>query len=484
MPKVNGVIPSAAAEPPHWMSATIVGKTTDGSVTPAKRTRLEYSTVAKTGLIEPAAKNDYYFNFPAKNNQNNQKNQKKIEKFQQNNKNNVKKIINPAFNSQEFTEVSIMHLLDNSTPKALKKACYGDSNTKIGCSWNQFSGNINAAIDYVAFKIDDEYVSYQHDSPAKATYFMFYNEESAEKCMNTTIYYNGIAVELYQTVTLEEEAQIITIPNTNSCIKSKSNGKFHTYGMKFLFKKTIDSFEIPAFLELDKFVLALTYRGCKPVCSFCKQQGCWKSECTEIQKFRQNNAKYQKKFGKNAQKISQNIFGLAPKTNNNADLDALCNDTIATITDTFAQLENPDQKIEFIPKILSTKTLMSIKKRRELFRLTKNNADVIPLYNELKVNTAKAIKNDVKLKYLKELEAVTDDLIKNNTRVQANGPVINKDQILISDPDQKMQKWISLINSKDQIFSECFTEITWNEVIAALKDIPNNKAPGTDKLPS
>ncbi|PVU94239.1 hypothetical protein BB561_002731 [Smittium simulii] len=85
---VSGVIPSAAAGVP---------------LIPTKRTRLEYSTVAKTAL-----------------------------------------------NPQEFTEVSIMHLLDNSIPKALKKACYGGSDTKIGCSWTQFSGNINAAIDYVA----------------------------------------------------------------------------------------------------------------------------------------------------------------------------------------------------------------------------------------------------------------------------------------------------------------------------------------------
>ncbi|PVU91875.1 hypothetical protein BB561_004155 [Smittium simulii] len=154
MSNVPGAIPSNAAGVP---------------LIPTKRTRLEYSTVAKT-----------------------------------------------AFNPQEFTEVSIIHLLDNSISKALKKACYGGSNTKTGCSWTQFSGNINAAIDYVALKIDNEYVSYQHDSRAKATYFIFYNEERAEKCMNTPIYYNGIAVELYQTVTLEEGTQIITIPNTNS----------------------------------------------------------------------------------------------------------------------------------------------------------------------------------------------------------------------------------------------------------------------------
>ncbi|PVU93121.1 hypothetical protein BB561_003460 [Smittium simulii] len=316
MSNVPGVIPSAAA---------------GVHLIPTKRTRLEYSTVAKTGYIDPATKNDYNFNFPAKNNQNNQNNQKnqkntknqkkneKFEKFQQNNKNNV----------------SIMHLLDNSIPKALKKACYGGSNTKIGCSWTQFSGNINAAIDYVALKIDneyidDEYVSYQHDSKAKAkaTYFMFYNEERAEKCMNTPIYYNGIAVELYQTVTLEEGTQIITIPNTNSlniiklveavnntftkngiiydfsAYKNKNNGKFHTFGVKFLFKKTIYSFEIPTFLEIDKFVLALNYSGCKPVCSFCKQQRHWRSECPELQ----NLAKTMLNSKKMPLKMPQNVM--------------------------------------------------------------------------------------------------------------------------------------------------------------------------------
>ncbi|PVU96373.1 hypothetical protein BB561_001213, partial [Smittium simulii] len=176
----------------------------------SKRTRLEYSTVAKTAL-----------------------------------------------NPQEFTEISIMHLLDNSIPKALKKACYGGSHTKIGCSWTQFSSNINAAIDYVELKIDNEYVSYQHDSRAKATYFMFYNKEGT---------------------------QIITIPSTNSinirmvvevvnnaftkngiiydfsAYKNKISGKFHTFGIKFLLKKTIVSFEIPAFLEINKFILVFTYR--------------------------------------------------------------------------------------------------------------------------------------------------------------------------------------------------------------------------------
>ncbi|PVU89094.1 hypothetical protein BB561_005559, partial [Smittium simulii] len=170
----------------------------------------EYSTVAKTGLIDLVPKNDHYFNFPSKNNQKNEKNTKKnekFEKFQQNIKNNVKKIIKPALNPQEFTEVSIMHLLNNSIPKVLKKPCYGGSDKKIGYIWTQFLGDIDAAIDQVALK-------------------------SAEKCMDAPKYYNG-----------------------------------H-----------------------------------------------WKSECTEIQKFRQNNSKYQKKVNKNAQKISQNIVGLTPKS--------------------------------------------------------------------------------------------------------------------------------------------------------------------------
>ncbi|PVU85706.1 hypothetical protein BB561_006911 [Smittium simulii] len=211
------------------------------------------------------------------------KNTKKFEKYKQNDKNNVKKIIDPSYNPQKFTEVSVMHLLNDSKPKALKKTSYGSSNKKIGCSWTQFTGNIDAAIDHVAISIDAEYVSYQHEKTTKILYFMFYNEEGAEKCMNTPIYYNGITVELYQTVTLEEGTQIITIPSTNSinirfvveavnnaftknriiydfsAYKNKRSGKFHTFGMKFLFKKTIDSFEIPTFLEIDKYVLALTY---------------------------------------------------------------------------------------------------------------------------------------------------------------------------------------------------------------------------------
>ncbi|PVU91195.1 hypothetical protein BB561_004516 [Smittium simulii] len=295
MSNVPGVIPSAAAEVP---------------LTPAKRTRLDQKN-------DKISKNTKFFG-----------------KYQQNDKNNVKKIIDPSYNPQKFTELSVMHLLNDSKPNALKKASYGGSNKKIGCSWTQFTGNIDAAIDHVAISIDDEYVSYQHEKTAKTTYFMFYNKKSAKKYMNTPIYYNGIAVELYRTVTLEERTHIITITNTKnvnikrvveavnntftkngiiydfSAYKNKKSGKFHTFRIKFLFKKTIDSFEIPTFLEIKNFFLALTYRGCKPVCIFCKQHKHCKSDCPELKKFKQNN----KKHSKSALKINQNIVGLAPKS--------------------------------------------------------------------------------------------------------------------------------------------------------------------------
>ncbi|PVU92735.1 hypothetical protein BB561_003639 [Smittium simulii] len=127
MSNVPGVVPSAAAGVPYHS---------------AKRTRVEYSNVSKTG----------------QKNKKISKNTKKFKKFKQNDKNNVKKITNPSYNPQKFTEAS-----------------YGGSNKKIGCSWTQFFGDIDEAIDYVA-----------------------------------------LTVELYQTVTLEEGTQIITIPNTKN----------------------------------------------------------------------------------------------------------------------------------------------------------------------------------------------------------------------------------------------------------------------------
>ncbi|PVU94771.1 hypothetical protein BB561_002272 [Smittium simulii] len=72
----------------------------------------------------------------------------------------------------------------------------------------EFSGDIDAVIDYVALSIGNKYVSYQYDSIAKVTYFMLYNKESAKKSINTPIEYNEVVVELYQTLNNKNEELI------------------------------------------------------------------------------------------------------------------------------------------------------------------------------------------------------------------------------------------------------------------------------------
>ncbi|PVU97025.1 hypothetical protein BB561_000847 [Smittium simulii] len=123
--------------------------------------------------------------------------------------------------------------------------------------------------------------------------------KSAEKCMSTPIFYNGVAVEFYQTITLEEGAQIITIPNTNSlniinlveavnntftkngiiydfsAYKNKISGKFHTFGHRLA-------------------------GDVSPYAVFAKNK---------VMELKDN-----KKNSKNTTKIGQNIVDLAPKS--------------------------------------------------------------------------------------------------------------------------------------------------------------------------
>ncbi|PVU89593.1 hypothetical protein BB561_005258 [Smittium simulii] len=171
MPRVPGVIPSAAAGVPYHS---------------AKRTRLEYSTVAKTGLIDPASKNDYNLYFPA---QNNQKNQKTTKKFGKNNKKNNMNTT-PKLDPKNYTEVSTKHLLDGSEPQSLKKICFGGSDKKIGCGWSQFSGDIGADIRYVSS-------------------FMV---KQAIKFMKTPIFIDERKVELYQTNNVDELVKPHSLP--------------------------------------------------------------------------------------------------------------------------------------------------------------------------------------------------------------------------------------------------------------------------------
>ncbi|PVU95766.1 hypothetical protein BB561_001609 [Smittium simulii] len=233
MSNVPGVIPSAAAGVP---------------LTPANRTRLEYSTVAKTG-----------------------------------------------------------------------------SDKKIGCGWSQFSGDIDADIEYVSLFIGDIYASIQHDAVAKTTYFIFYKVEQAIQFMKTPIFVDERRVELYQTIKLEEGAQIISISSNKnlstptyspygtiidfSAFKNKITSLFHTYGIKFLFKKNTEEFKIPEFIDIENEKIALTYRGCVPACSYCKKIGHWRTKCPEVKKQRQCPKYYrQKKWKKKLAQKSLNEF--------------------------------------------------------------------------------------------------------------------------------------------------------------------------------
>ncbi|PVU93719.1 hypothetical protein BB561_001615 [Smittium simulii] len=232
MPKVPGVISSAAAGMPYHS---------------AKRTRLEYSTVAKTGLIDPVPKNDYYFNFSQKNSQKTQvsytnaaKNQKKV-----------------TYDATVYKEVSIKHFLDNSESHQLKRMCMGGSDRRIGCSWRQFPDNLNEALDYVTDATGDSCVTIEHDNIRKITYFQF-DELNEDNCFfKIPIHYSWRQVDLFRAVNIDKD---ITV----------------------LFKKNYEKIEIPNLIEVGGEFIPITYRGCQPICSFCKKSRYWKSDCSII----------------------------------------------------------------------------------------------------------------------------------------------------------------------------------------------------------
>ncbi|PVU97385.1 hypothetical protein BB561_000569 [Smittium simulii] len=88
-----------------------------------------------------------------------------------------------------------MNLRAETNPKALKKICFGGSDKKFGCGWGQFSGDIDADIEYVLSFIGDIYTPIQDDAVAKTTYFIFYKVEQAIKFMKTPIFINKRKVD-------------------------------------------------------------------------------------------------------------------------------------------------------------------------------------------------------------------------------------------------------------------------------------------------
>ncbi|OMJ15937.1 hypothetical protein AYI70_g6928 [Smittium culicis] len=106
---------------------------------------------------------------------------------------------------------------------------------------------------------------------------------------------------MYQTEKIEEDITVVNIPNLGdvdiltllnlikdtlepisgiidiSALRRKGLTEFLPYGVKILLrKKSVDTI-IPSFLDYEYGKINIFYRGCKEACSYCKQEGHWKS---------------------------------------------------------------------------------------------------------------------------------------------------------------------------------------------------------------
>ncbi|PVU91933.1 hypothetical protein BB561_004134 [Smittium simulii] len=184
---------------------------------------------------------------------------------------------------RRFIEISLMHFINNTKPKNLKKVTLSCSDKIIGCSWDQFATDTVAAINYAINFISSTYIVIQQDKILRTTYFNFNNVKDAEKIISAAIVYDDRLVDVYKTVKLEEGTQIITIPSfkkvniinlrdeiknlftphgtivDGSAFKMRNKNGIHPFGLKFLFKKSNGEFEIPNFLELDNNLMTMTY---------------------------------------------------------------------------------------------------------------------------------------------------------------------------------------------------------------------------------
>ncbi|OMJ14391.1 hypothetical protein AYI69_g8623 [Smittium culicis] len=108
---------------------------------------------------------------------------------------------------------------------------------------------------------------------------------------------------MYQTEKLEEDITVVNIPNLGdvdiltlldliketlepiseiidiSALCRKGLTEFLPYGVKILFKKKSAESIIPSFLDYEYGRINIFYGGCKEACSYCKQEGHWKSNC-------------------------------------------------------------------------------------------------------------------------------------------------------------------------------------------------------------
>ncbi|PVU87746.1 hypothetical protein BB561_006193, partial [Smittium simulii] len=244
MPKVPGVIPSAAARMPH---------------NSAKLTRLEYSTAAKTVSYTNAAKN--------------QKNQKKV-----------------TYDATVCKEVSIKKFLDNYEPHQLKRMCMGGSDRRIGCGWRQFPDNINEALDYVTDATGDS-CTVNIDKDITVIKINNFQKVGVKTMVNA----------------LKETLNLIGEISDISAWAVKNKTRFMPYDMKVLFKKNDEKVEIHNLFEVRGEFIPITYRGCQPICSFCKKFRNWKSECSIISGSKKQILKQEPKAQGKPNEVAKNL---------------------------------------------------------------------------------------------------------------------------------------------------------------------------------
>ncbi|OMJ24509.1 hypothetical protein AYI70_g1535 [Smittium culicis] len=240
----------------------------------------------------------------------NQKTPKKIQ-IQQNQQKNGKlnkkitKIL-PKLDMTQYRAVSIKHLIFGGKQSWLKRFFVAGSDQKIGIDWGQFKADVPEALDIVFNAIEDSIYTRYDDYRTNVTYITLDNLEDATKILSKTLTYDDQKIDLYQTVKIEEDIVTVNIPNVKeisitkmielvtkqlkplgeikdiTALCNKYKNEYISYGMKILLRKNTIETELPLFLDHEDGRINIFYRGCKEACSYCKEDGHWKSECPTL----------------------------------------------------------------------------------------------------------------------------------------------------------------------------------------------------------
>ncbi|OMJ14170.1 hypothetical protein AYI69_g8711, partial [Smittium culicis] len=151
---------------------------------------------------------------------------------------------------------------------------------------------------------------------------------------------------MYQTEKIEEDITVVNIPNLGdvdiltlldliketiepiseiidiSALCRKGLTEFLPYGVKILLKKKTAEATIPSFIDYQYGRINIFYRGCKEACSYCKQEGSWKSNCEFLISKNKKNSKKPQKSKKNQtedQATDTSVASVEPNGQTEAD---------------------------------------------------------------------------------------------------------------------------------------------------------------------